>query len=749
MITPEIRSALAELDPYLNISKTMIFQYQEVEQELEGGVNKKVIFVLATHGIFLYEKNDETFTQVKSMPIFDLMHINSTAETADFSNDTDRIKIKTEDAMTLTLFTYIIRTLQFPIEILPLSTHYPPEYQPHFESTQPYSDDIITDRIISCSFFTKLELNDEILEEITQRIELIDENYEITTDKLDFPYVRQLILGLASEKTISNLFLNSIEISTFLSRCNDLFIYGKFITKIIFISCNFGETLENLKILLQNSHLFMPSQWIFDKCICDQFNFLQFYTKIPEITKSIEYLEFNSCKMEKTTMNDIFSNILFEECYKSLKTIKFLNTNESYNIYDDISNILSSDWVVHNQTINEIDISNCSLDSSTLLIKIVEFDSGLKILRCRRSNAERYVDLRTPTPLKQLSFLDLRHCKISSQNLINLFQIASSGIIYLRGLDLSDLTIFPSIARDIYENLTDMNTFIPSLQCFFYDDNEMNKEELFEFKRFLSLQKNLKFVSLNNTISCKENLKMTTDFFTGLLSIENLESLSIRSNGRMDVTYGDFLAPALDELSKRKMKLLDLTGQQIKSDSLKILTKMINENKIEELYFDDCRPSNYEELLDLCDLVYKNQIKSSFPHRSLHRFFGFFDDVYAVSDNILENHEMIDNMEATFQICYGDPINDDDLIATIRSNEFAATIKDIYQEKEENQEKSRKYLENSLSNPELLTKLNVNPEMEALINECLEGTTREYHILSVLDEIAEKFSIDAILKVAN
>lgn len=748
MIAPEILESLQEWDEYLKLSKAKIFQFLEVEMEVEQNLYKPAYLALATHGLFLYEKNEKMFTLLKTISHIQLMYINIAGDTASFSTDNDQIKVKSPDLISLAIFAYIIRESQFPSSNLPLNIHVPSDLKSRFESPQPYSDEIFTDRIITCCFHTGLQLTDEILTYIEENFgPYEDEVYNITNDILGNFYIKQIMLALSFESCISTLYLKNIKMIDFFKNCSDLLVYDNFVKKIVVDSCSFQDFSEELKNILAQNRTFCATNWIFKNCECDDHNFPHIFSKIHLISKEVKILEFYDCKFEQASITDLFSTILFEESYHTLEKIKFVRCDQSSSIAEEIALIISSDWVSQHHNIFEIDIDECKLDSSTLILKVVDFNSGIKVLRLRYSNAERYIDLRQKTALRQLSFLDLRHSKVSSQNLINLFQIMESGILHARGLDLSDLEIFPPIPRDLYEHLADNSIFVPSLECLFYDDNLMRKEEIFEFRRFICLQKNLKFISLNNSISCKENPNIAVEFLSMLLDLPHLDSISIRSKGRIEVTYGELLKPILEKAAHKKMKMLDLTGQHINSEGLKIIKSMVLNNQIKEIYFDECRPSSLENLLDLCSMMLKSgEVITTFPIKTFQRCDGFYDGVYAISSIENSIREAGENMKNNFSVSFGDPVFDDDFLAEIRSDIFARNITDYYEDVNKPADKTKKCLDVTISDPDALVEMNLPPDVEALFKECMDGKSPEYQIVNVLQGIAEQFTVDAILK---
>ena len=171
-------------------------------------------------------------------------------------------------------------------------------------------------------------------------------------------------------------------------------------------------------------------------------------------------------------------------------------------------------------------MSDCEIDASTTLMNIFHFKTGLRAIRLRNSNAERLIDMRFDVHTKQLVFLDLRHSLFSSQNLVSLFELnlkQNRSLVYLRGLDLSYISIFPPILGDILEALSTMS--LPCLETFFFDGNRLKANELRNFTQFISLQKNLKFLSVNCSISALEDSRAVSSFLGVVSQLPKLQQL--------------------------------------------------------------------------------------------------------------------------------------------------------------------------------------------------------------------------------
>ena len=748
MIDNSLKLKLEEVDSFYKLEQVRVFDVRNVQQECDANSFQPRILVLATHGIFLYkEKTNSQLKVVKSISHSELLSIQIAGETASFSSNVEQIKVKDKDIASFALLTYCIRQAQFSLLCLPLTIHFPPEYASQLQSPSPYSDNVFGDRIITCAYLLRIELTKEELTSILNSIFIEDQRFVFKDDEINDKYMDIIIHALAYECDLREIRLKNMTLCTFFSFCSSLFMYNQFVERIYLDSCNYNNCISSLRKLLKSKHLFSPKEWIFQNQCCDD-QFFSLFSEIPNISNEITKLEFSSCKFTDKIMEDLLQEILFNDCYHSLREIKFSHINKINGFGEQMCSLLSSNWVSSNESLKVVELTDCGLDSSTALIKIMGFETVIDVLRFRYSNAELLIDLRDKAKLEQLIFLDFRHTLFSSQNFISLFQIVKSSFIYIRGFDLSYLSLFPPILKDVLEAMGNDLTALPCLQTLFFDGNRMNKKELHFFTKFITLQKNLKHVSVNYSISAKESSLSIFEFMEAICNLEGLQSFSMRSDGSVDLTCGPIIIPYLKRFAKKKLINLDLTNQGFDPKGIMALGEILKSGSIKSFYFDGILPRSPKELLHFCEKVIEAKVDfAHWPYKSFYRF----ENPMSLVKYPQVPEDQIEDLKMQYLYTFGkksiDIDEDEDELSMERSNWIIKETKDRYIDP------AQKQTENATNAPlpnikiqgiEYLTQ--IDPNITELFDECIGKATVEQPLVRVLAFTAEKYSTKQIMK---
>ena len=283
MIDDSLKLKLEDVDSFYKLEQCKFFNVRNVQQECDANSFKPRILVLATHGIFLYkEKNSNQLKVVKSISHSELLSIQIAGETASFSSNTEQIKVKSDDIASFALLTYCIRQAQFSPSCLPLTIHFPPEYASQLQSPSPYSDNVFSDRIVSCAYLLDVELTQDEITTLLDNLYIEDQCFIFKDDEINDKYMNIIIHALAYECDLREIRLKNMTLWTFFSFCSSLFVYNQFIERIVLDSCNYNNCISSLRKLLNEKHLFSPKEWIFLNQECND-QFFSFYSEIPNI----------------------------------------------------------------------------------------------------------------------------------------------------------------------------------------------------------------------------------------------------------------------------------------------------------------------------------------------------------------------------------------------------------------------------------------------------------------------------------
>ena len=750
MSDPGVRSDLIEADPFFQFPQIKIFQTRNVLHECDANSFEPSFLVLATHGIFLYkESKSNHYKLIQSITHLELISILIAGETASFSSETAQIKVKSADIASFALLVYYIREAQFSSSCLPLTIHFPREYESQLHTPSPYSDNVFFDRLLTCIYYLKIQITEHELNKLYEEMEFEEtETFVFSSTEIYGHFLKAIFLALAYEMNLKEIHIKNTKMKDFFENCRALFTFNKFIKRIIINNCDFSDFQESLKQLLKAKHLFSPNEWTFINNDCSQDAFVEFFKFIPQIlNEDMKTLVFNSCNFSSQTMDSITQELLFNDCFHSLYSISFSHIHPGYSLNDLASTLLTSDQASKNEhKLNILELSDCEIDSSTNLINIFQFNTGLRAIRFRNSFAERLIDLKPTIHTKQLVFLDFRNSRFSSQNLISLFDLSCNSLVYLRGLDLSNITVFPPILADVLEAISTKS--LPCLETLFFDGNRLKANELKYFSQFISLQKNLKFLSVNCSISALEDSLSVSSFLDKVAQLEHLEQFSIRSDGSVEFTLGPILTPFLTKLLNQHLTLLDITNQGVTGNGIHVLQQLLSKKELKYFYFDGVLFDKQQHLIDFCSSILSQKIEhSSWPINSFNRFNNQLS-LIQYDNNIDEEYK--NNIKIQFAFTFGKKsleIQDDDQIAYERSQRIIEDTKDDYVDPK------IKVFQESYLKPIPDIKLygveyisSIDPSIKDVYMECVGDDEIDQPLVRLLAINANKFSTKEILK---
>lgn len=569
---------------------------------------KKREIVIASNGVYLAKTNAFGIAKVsKKMSYYDMESININGTLCSISSKNQQIRIRSKKIIKIAYLVAYIRTKQFPAHMLPISiniTENDEKYKNVGEKKY-RTQFILADRITSCAMHFGVELKLDEIREYFRYPALKYSTFTVTNQmiQLDIFYILELALSFESDlKTLifSNLILNDA-----LPLCQHIIKYNSNITNLVIEQCDLTDSASVLESFTKNVKLSISG---IKFRICDATNdhFIKLFELLSIKCKNIQSLSFDHSILENSSIASVFQSIFFNESFHNLENLEFDSIGDVPDLETHVGSLAGCSWALTSKCVRKLSVNGCDFDISSLLQRILCFDIGLRELHLCENKFRKKI----PQGIQPCvaGFLDMSRCSIGIQAISSFIESVVSGTIDARGIDLSSLRMTPPEFLQMLALLSADVVVMPSLECFYFDNNIVDTEEAKLLASFIRHQPKLRRVSLNCCINVRDSSTGIQCILDALLSLNNLESLSLRGDfSNKDFSAGRMLTSFLTKAAAKKtVKFLDLTNQFITDDGLEAIFGI---DPLEELWFDRCQSSSYPSLVSYLKRLMNSNLK--------------------------------------------------------------------------------------------------------------------------------------------
>ena len=626
------RDFLCSLSPIFRLDSVKIYWADNVFKVGQTNSLQPRILIIASPGIFLIRRKSFTFQSriINSISFCDLVSLYVAGHCVSFSSKQTQIRVKHRNITDVAFLAFFIRQAQFPTDVLPLNITFADEnlavkITPEQSPYQPSS--LFLDRVLSCVMHYSLMVTNSMFSYFPQPSH---RSFTITNELLSSPLFKAFVLSLAYEQDVDTLKLTNVTVGKVLSQCTHLIRYNRFIQTIHFIEADFENSKNVIISMLNKAHGFKPTKWVFEKCDLSLPDFIQFFDSLSNLGKQITHLRFVKCTFSDETFSSLFQTIFFNESFHSLQHFVIDNTN-ARNIIMHVSEILCCSWAMELKCFHQLALIRCdSDDCSEFLSQLFTFDVGMQFINMSENNFISPLTLKDDFALRELSFLGLCKCKMSSQFLMSFIDIIKKYKISISGLDLSFLSLNQQEFNDFLIAFSELK--IPDLETLLFDYNRMNSNQTKLFTNFLKLQPSLKHLSINCSFDIKESPNGLL-YFINYISKQPLITLSFQGDCSLGGSFGPLLVPLLEAL--KSIQNLDITNQMVGQDGLKILVPLIANNQLSELHFDGSNVKDRKFLCQFCSTILscKKIEFASFPTKDFEKKLSELHTISESDDN--------------------------------------------------------------------------------------------------------------------
>jgi hypothetical protein len=626
---------LGSLNPLFKLSESMIYWCDQVEKLGHQNQLHPRLFVIASFGVFLVRRKSFNFQShiVCGISFHDLISLSVTADYAVFRSAVSKIRIKHEKRMDIANIAYVIRVAQFSPEKHRLEVNGLDPVKALRFVYKPSS--LFFDRALSCAVhFNACTYLGALGQIPVPRGQVI----EIGKDDLASPVLPTILLSLAYDRTLTQLKLIDLSLSTFLTQAGPLFQWNSTIKTIWCDRTDFTDAATPFAALLNDPHSFRPSDWVFKKCDIAKTVFVQFFETIPRMGGPIRRLEFKHCTISEQVFRSVFEAIFFNECFHSLQIFS-AGGQALGQLTECVCHLTCCRWAMESKCLRRIALKDCGVDGTSVIAQLLQFDVGLREISLDGSDCSKPLPALTKVTICELTYLRLSNAiKMSPAFLNSLFEVLHSYSIGIKALDLSAL---PLSHDDFSSVLTRMSgETIKDLRALAFDKNRMQSTDTLCFLQFLERQPALTALSLNCSVDASDSPSGLTGLIQ-FLSKHPLNFLSLRGDDSIKFSFGPLLVPLLTcDIFLESITHLDIRHQSV---GLEVLAKLLDQRSLAILHFDGCGCASADALCRFCERVIASPLTfASFPTADFDRF-----------ERLVDRHAPADRREKVARLFQG------------------------------------------------------------------------------------------------
>ncbi|OHT10023.1 hypothetical protein TRFO_20939 [Tritrichomonas foetus] len=624
---------LTKIDPIFALPQhtTIKIEIVEVHRFKKGYAD--YYFVISNAGIFLL--NIKSFghpiKMYRSISYVDLISMNVVPKNVIFFSNKTSINIKHDDAVQMGFLVMYIRQALFPPSLLPFSINV--NHEVHIIATPDAliykPQNLFSDRIVSSIMHYDLNLkkitknNHSILDCVAYLVKGI---YTLNNENITDPLISALVLALSFENNFTTLIIEKLKLKIIIQLCSTIFNINKFIQNLIFKEVDFEGAPEEISNVLTSPLIFHPNSLHFSKCT---FTDLEIFRSFSLFGKDYKSISFDNCTFDfKDEGINIFHAFNENSCYQTIKSLEFLNIQNSEFLYE----MFKNDWI--QKTLENISIRNCGIECSTILQEIFNNHTNVKTINLENNKFAHPISFSVANPIEIFS-LNLNNCFTNSESLRSLIELISFGNVsvyqfYLSSLDMTEIEF-----SDFIFCLQDFE--LSCLKHFSFNFNPMNSELLALFSNFISKQRNLKYLSINNSIIMKDCVSGTSQLLN-VIELSNIVHLFLRGDGTANSHFGELINSFIKNMRFNcKLQSLDISRHVLGEKGVGYLKNLFKTASLQNLWFDDISIPNFSLLFQFCTELLDSKVKySAWPTIECEKLLGLLTDCDEVQSTVEE-----------------------------------------------------------------------------------------------------------------
>jgi hypothetical protein len=350
---------------------------------------------------------------------------------------------------------------------------------------------------------------------------------------------------------------------------------------------------------------FSVSEFFFESCDLSSQGFRIFIEAFQNYPADMVKLRVSNCEMASSTLEDLCESLAISPCFRTLtefsvRRVKFPKVP--------LMRLFSSNFTTEHQHLAFVDFSECGLAINAMMPHFCRHEAVVASISMCGNNFLTIDGFDALSDFGRISELNFSSVNFTGESLAAMFAVLSRATRAPTRLVLDSLKLQNS--EFFFEKVP--NIVLQSLEMFSFCDNQLSEEQVVRIMTFLKNQPNVVDLGLAGTLETDADLLLLLE----LVQMKPIRRLDFKaSNGRI---FGAKLIPLFEAMLLRKeIRRLDVTGQAVGNNGLKILT-MLAETCLEDLRCDRCQPSNYEFFIEtISRLSISCLIACEWPHQDL------------------------------------------------------------------------------------------------------------------------------------
>jgi len=531
----------------------------------EKGENDSCVIIVHVSGLFIFR--DEKTLQM-TIPINDIVEINVTNDLVILSLTNSVVNLRTDQNYSLAalirdlthlLFEHVSRCLIFNIDCDECDVEY-----------NVPSDSLLADRFLSISLHQIDSFDQELLRETYQILSSFHGSFSITQDLIANPFISSICEALSFDLDIEVLELSGFAFSCFVPFFEVIIMNNTSICELVFTNITFSGPLQSCSSLFCKGHRFRPRNLHYNHCDFSSPQSQFFFESFLRFKGKIKFVEFNSCTLTRQSLDNVFQCLLLSDCFHYLESICMRRIyKNSTTLPLLILQFINSTFIYEHRCLRFVGLSDCEVDINEFLPMFLLSDCGVMGIDLSGNSFLSPMTLKQVPNLYNIENLNISRCKCKADSIISIMKIIKRINVRPFLLSCCRLDMEKTEWNKLYSELPSI--VISPLRGFAFDGNELNKDNISQFIRFLENQPNLKSLSLSNCFLTEDFINVTP-ILTGFLTSKPLEILSIRIDQNVQLpSMSQLMLQSV--LHNSSIKYIDFIGQCICENLLLFLSK--------------------------------------------------------------------------------------------------------------------------------------------------------------------------------
>ena len=583
------KEQILSFHPFFKVNCVEIFFYDNVQKINRHGTPQQRFFVIASPGVFLFEKkpiNGYKFS--RAIGFADMTKISENGKVLTIEGKSNSLQIISQKMKEIINYIIAIQNSLFdPIEL---------DISDKLKNAASEDDFIYeTNNQLAVRFLSfainYLQISDAtVISHVADHLST-QNSFIFTEDFLKFKFCDALVKSIAFDPTIETLVISGINFGVFANHLLLILARNQTLKRLIFNGIVFqGESNELMPFFLNKNVVSPISEIVFDHCESSSNKFTNVVLAFARFQCRITSIVAKNCLFSNETIRSLFSVVFQSHSFPHIEEFSVIGESNPEIIQKLSLKITDKEKSKIPQSFRKIRLDSIHINSSQLIPAFSQMNSNITSLSFFGSTFKEPLQL-ISNRFGRIRKLDLSHSWVTQESLTSLMTSIAQAKPSISHLILDNLHLTEAGFLKFYQSVSSITA--NSIQSFSWENNPIKNVSLSAFFNFLSCMPNITDLSISNSLwSCKEAASKLSQY----ISKNNIERLILRGNGF--TAFGDLLLPVLNSLQNSEtICSLDVNGQCLTDTCLNVLSSLLKD-KITSISFDGQNPKQINPLLE-------------------------------------------------------------------------------------------------------------------------------------------------------